>query len=682
MLFRVFFVLAVCAFCAIPAPAAASSALDAYQWNLTGSQIAGNCKREIATADKAIGRVLARKGPRTFANTLLPIEDAGADLNDKTLVESFLFTISSDKETRAASLQCNTDESNFQTALQARPDLYAALVAVQKSNTASNVYQRKLLDLWITAVRRSGAGLPSAQRAEFVKLEDKLTDDQNKFSDTLGSDQTTISIGGAQVAGLPAHFVATLTKNADGSYTVPVNESTIQQFMSNAQDEAARKTFYVAYNLRGGQGNVALLQDAIAVRDRLAHLMGYENWASFVLADRMAESPARVYKFLDDLDAKILPKANDDIQTLLALKRTETKNPNATWNPWDYAYYNNILNKTQYAVDEEAIRQYFPVQHVVDAVLNIYHTLLGITFTKVDNPNVWSPDVIVYNVSDTKTGKFIGTTAFDLYPRPGKFSHFANFPILPVRLMPDGAFRPPLSVIVGNWPKPAAGQPALLSHDDVVTFFHEFGHNLAALLTVAPYETLSSGFRWDFVEAPSQMLENFMWQPSVLKQVSSNVTTGDPLPDDLISKMVAARYVDYAYDTTRQIMLATIDLDYHTSGPTVDTTAVWAKVAHDETPVPMYPGILPQAGFGHLMGGYDAGYYGYLWSKVYAQDMFTAFAQAGLENPVVGMRYRKDILQPARTLEPDVEIRNFLGRPMSPEAFYREFGIDVTSAQR
>jgi thimet oligopeptidase len=195
---------------------------------------------------------------------------------------------------------------------------------------------------------------------------------------------------------------------------------------------------------------------------------------------------------------------------------------------------------------------------------------------------------------------------------------------------------------------------------------------LAALLGTAPYETLSGGFRQDFVEAPSQMLENFMWRPAIFKEVSSNATTGSPLPDDLIAKMIAARYVDEAYFTTGQIKLGMVDMAYHSRGPKVDTTAVWGEISSQYTPLAMVPGTHPQAAFGHLFG-YDAGYYTYLWALVYAQDMFTAFQSGGLENQAVGLRYRQTILEPARTYESDAEVRAFLGRPMSTDAFYKQF---------
>ncbi len=653
---------------AAPLPAAAPTAVN---WKLSAAQVTSSCASAIKRAKERVSRLVALRGPKTFTTVVLPLENLSSDLNDQTVAQTFLFEVARQKSVRDASQACNNDESAFFTALSASPQLYADVAAVTRGRSANTVYARKLVSLWLDTFRRSGAALSAARRVEFVRLSDQLTNMENTFAQNLSNDQTAITISAAQAASLPSDFVSGLTKNASG-YAVPVNESTVTPFLQNESDEAARHSFYVAYNNREAGPNTQLLEQAIAIRDRLAHLLGYETWAQYQLEDRMAQSPARVHSFLDALDARILPAARSDLERLRVLKASGTKDAAAVLQPWDVTYYDNLLNKTAYAVDQNAIRQYFPVDHTIDAVLNIYHTILGVNFRKIDPSDAWNPDVLEYQVSDAKSGRFIGTTYFDLYPRSGKYEHFANFPILPVRVI-GGAYRAPIAAVVGNWPKPAPGRPALLSHDDVVTFFHEFGHNMAALLATAPYETLSNGFTWDFVEAPSQMLENFVWQPQMLKQISANQQTGQPLPDDLIASMIRARYVDNAYFTTRQIMLADIDLAYHTSGPHVDTTAVWARISRQVSPMPMTPGIHPQASFGHLMGGYDAGYYGYLWSKVYAQDMFTAFLQGGLENPRVGERYREDILAPARTYDPDAEVRRFLGRPMDPNAFYAEF---------
>jgi len=203
---------------------------------------------------------------------------------------------------------------------------------------------------------------------------------------------------------------------------------------------------------------------------------------------------------------------------------------------------------------------------------------------------------------------------------------------------------------------------------------------MAAMLANEPYETLTNGFRQDFIEAPSQMLENWAWDPTILKRISANVTTGQPLPDALIQKMIAARYVHYALQTSQQILYSTVDMQYHTRKPPVDTTAVWAATVAQTTPNQYVPGTHPQSEFGHLMGGYDAGYYGYLWAKVYAQDMFSRFKSQGLTNAAAGMAYRNDILAPARLQEPDQEVRAFLGRPMNPNAFYQELGITPPAA--
>ncbi|PZR62431.1 MAG: hypothetical protein DLM53_06340 [Candidatus Eremiobacter antarcticus] len=645
-------------------------------WNLSVVDINRNCASEIAAATTRLESVL--KSPvkrRTFRNTLMPLEDMASDLSDRLAGEQMLAFVSTDKDVRSAAFACQSKTGDFAAEYSARPDLYKALKAVKASNTARTDAAKKLLTIWLNGSIRSGAGLPEPQRSRFIELSKKLNDLGNKFGENIGNDESTITITKAQAAGLPSDLLANSKQTADGGYIVAVNESTSSQFMENERDSAARKTFYITYNNRQAQKNLPILHEAIGVRDELAHLLGYPTWAAYVLADRMALRPERVTSFLSDLDQKLLPKAREELATLASLKAKDTGAPNATIDAWDVVYYDNMLNKTKYAVDTNEIRKYFPAEHTIDAVLKIYSRVLSVNFARVTPGTGPNPDVLEYAVNDAHSGKLLGTFYLDLYPRPGKFSHFANFPYVGARRMPNGSYRPPVSMIIGNWSKPAPGKPSLLSHSEVEVFFHEFGHNMAALLTTAPYETLG-GFKRDFVEAPSQMLENWVWDPQILKQLSANVDTGQPLPDALIQKMIAARYVDNAYFTTRQIMLATIDMDYHTEGPNVDTTAVWAKVARETTPLPLAEGIHPEAAFGHLFG-YDAGYYGYLWSKVYAQDMFSAFKQGGLESPVVGMRYRQDILEPAQTYDADTLVKRFLGRPMRPDAFYEEFGIEA-----
>jgi thimet oligopeptidase len=650
------------------APAAPAPAIMPIDWTLDPAQIASSCANRIAALRARVDTIAHARSARTFESVVLPLENAASDLNDDLAAQGFLYNVSTDAKVRAASLKCSTDAGNVLSEIAARPDLYAALASAQRGAGAQGPAQVKLSELWVTLVKRSGAGLDDAKRREFVTLSQKLTDLQNRFQANLGNDQSTIAITAAQAQSLPPDFVAAaLKKNATGGYSVPVNESTIGPFLQNESDGAARKAYYVAYNNRGGAANLTLLEDAIVTRDRLAHLMGYANWATYVLADRMAQTPQRVESFLGQIDTAILPKAREE-------RDEDAKLKGGPLEQWDQTYYENQLRKTKYAVDQNEIKQYFPVEHVVASVLGIYEQLLGVRFTRAHVP-VWQEQVQAYEVVDAANGKPLGRFYLDLFPRPGKYDHFANFPLIPRRVLPDGTVRLAQSAIVGNWPQPAPGKPALLTHGDVETFFHEFGHNMAALLADQPYETLTNGFRQDFVEAPSQMLENWAWNPAILKHVSANVTTGQPLPDALIQKMIAARYVHYALQTTGQILYSSVDMAYHTQAPPVDTTAVWRATVAKTTPNRFVEGTHPQSAFGHLMGGYDAGYYGYLWSKVYAQDMFSRFAAQGLTSPVAGMAYRREILAPARLAEPDQEVRAFLGRPMSPDAFYKELGL-------
>ncbi|GAC1442229.1 MAG: M3 family metallopeptidase [Vulcanimicrobiaceae bacterium] len=659
---------------AAPASSAPQAQVQApaFDFAPTPAAIATRCASRIARA-KATAATLAAvpRARRTFASIVGPLENLSADLNDDLMVPTFLGSVATARPVRDASLACQNAVSDFVTTLQARPELYRAVADANASGTARTSADRKLTALWLVAFERSGAALPPRTRARFVAASQKLSQLQNAYGANLGNDRTTIALDARGIAGLPPDLVATF-KRAGQRYIVRVDESTASRFSSNARDPAARRAFFFA-RARVVPRNVAILQQAIALRDGLAHDLGYPTWAAYVLADRMAKTPGRVDSFLARLDAKLLPRARADVARLAALKARDLKVATARIEPWDVAYYENQLRKTRYSVDTNEVKTYFPEPHVERAVFDIYAKLLGVTFVKRTDANVWSPDVTQWMVTDTATGRYIGDFYLDLYPRDGKYSHFASFSLLPARRLPDGSMRPPLDAIVGNWPKPEPGKPALLSHDDVETFFHEFGHDMATMLATTPYETLSSGFRQDFVEAPSQMLENWVWDPHVLTMLSSNVTTGAPLPRALIAKMRAARYVDYAYQTTRQIMLATIDMRYHSSGPHVDTTAVWSQIARTRTPIALPPGVHPESSFGHLMGGYDVGYYGYLWSKVYAQDLFTAFQRDGLMSPVVGARYRREILAPAREREPDAEVRAFLGRAMDPTAFYREF---------
>jgi len=658
--------------------AAATPSLPAdtgIDWTLTPDQIASTCDARTAALEQKLTAIKAiPEAQWTWQNSLYAVETAESDFSDSMIAQFVSNQISPDKAVRDASTACQEKAQPVLVEATSDPRIYA--MAVHWTGPAGaqlSEADRKLAEIYAEGGRRSGAGLTAAKRAQVNTLQDKLNDLQRSFSIALAEDNTTIPISNDEAKSLPASFVATLKTTATG-YAVPVNESTFGQFMTNESVSAARERFYLANSRRGGMANINRLQQAIAVRDQLAHLLGFQTWAAYRLDGYMAKDPKRVTSFLSQIDAALLPKAREELAELEAFKKSE--GDASAWEPWDYSYYENRLVKSRYAVDSEEVRQYFPVDHVVSSVFDIYQTLLSVKFAEIKPTSAWSPDVREFSVTDANTGAPIGWFYLDLYPRQGKFGHFASFPLRPGRVLPDGSIQKPVDAIIGNWPVGAPGKPALLSHDDVVVFFHEFGHCMHSTLSKAPYESLyGTAVRQDFVEAPSQMLENWMWQPSIPKQVSSNVSTGQPLPDDLIAKMVALKHVSDGADFTGQAFLASFDMTIHSSGPHVDVIKTWNDLKVKMTTNKVIPGTYGAASFGHMMNGYDAGYYGYLWSLVYAQDMFTRFEAGGLESPEVGMAYRKDILEPGATEEPDALVAKFLGRPVSYDAFYKELGI-------
>jgi len=637
-------------------------------WSLAPAAIAASCKSEIESAGKRVDAMLRVRSARTFKSVAEPLENALSDLNDDLAAQTLLFQVSPDAAVREASEQCNNALAAFNADLFSRPDLYAALAAASRSGTARGPAQAKLLELHLVSAKRAGAGLPPARRQRFVAISKQIADLETRFSSALSGDPSTITITKEQADGLKPDLLASLKPDAEGKLVVPVNESTSEQFMANATSEEARKAFYIALNRRGGSGNVALLEQALALRDEAAKLLGYPNWSAYTLADRMAGTPGRVQDFLVGIDSALKPLAGEQRAKLSALKGSRLQE-------WDRSFYGALARKQQFDLDPETVRQYFPAQHTIDAVFAIYSQMLGLTFARADDLPAWHPDVVAYRVTDTASGADRGVFYLDLYPRPGKYGHFANFGPTARRTLPDGTVRPAVNTIIGNWPVPTPGKPSLLSHQDVLTFFHEFGHNVADLCGDAPYETLNNGFRLDFVEAPSQMLENFVWDKAILKRISANAA-GQPLPDALIDKMNAARHFNEAWGQVGGIIFySLVDQRLHTAPPPVDTNAVWRDVKTAYTVDDVVPGTFRQASIDHFMGGYEGTLYAYPWAKVYAMDLFSAFRKAGLQDPAVGLRYRNEILAPARTFEPDVLVKRFLGRPMKPDAFYEDLGM-------
>ena len=664
----------------VPVAAAQRPAIDATKpWHLGAPQLAQTCRAAVADMRASVQAAVSRPAAtQTFANTLLPIEEAAGALSSRTNMLTSLLYLSPDKAVRDSSTTCNQLVTNFAVELQADPRIYAAAVRASRESLAP--VDRALAMRYVENGRHGGAALDSATRARTTAMLQRINDLSRDFSLALSSDSTRIALSDSEVAQLPPQLRAQVEQRG-AEHLLRVDASTREQFMRNHPSSDARRRFYIAFQRRGGEANLDRLRQAVAIRDSLAHLFGFPSWAAYQLDVKVAKTPQRAIDFIKHIDDGLLTKARRELDELAPIaEQDRLGHPVAVW---DLAFYSDKLRRARYAVDPNEVRQYFPVEHVVSAVLDIYQQLFGISLSEVKPADAWAPAIREFAVRDAATRRLMGTAYLDLFPRPDKFGHFAAFPITLSWRRPDGSRELPTVAIVGNWPTPGGKEPSLLSHSEVLTFFHEFGHAVAALADRSPYVTVgTAALRQDFGEAPSQMLENWMWEPSVLSRVSRHYATGKPLPDSLIRRMLALKHFRDGFNGTSQAFYSAYDLALHTSGSSVDPLPLWNRLARELTPLPDPEGSLGPASFGHLMGGYDAGYYGYLWSKVYAQDLYTRFAREGALNPRTGHAYRQTILAPGATEEPDALLQKFLGRPLSYDAFFAEMGIGATGTTK
>ena len=652
--------------------AAAATPAIGIDWHLTAAQVDARCH---ASVEAATSRVRAIASPASAAETalsrLLRIEGAVAELQDALVAPLLFANIASDDALRATSVRCNDALATFSATLAADTDIYGLAHAAE--GHAATAAERQLARIYVENGRRAGAALPAPQRSRLTRLTVRLGALQDAFMQALGTDHSTIVLDAPGTAGLPADLVATFAR-VDGGYRVPVTLEGYERFMKNAASGAARKRYLDTFYRIGGAENTRRVRQAVVLRKRIAQLLGFASWADYRLATKMAKTPQRARALLDDIDRELLPRAREEIARLAAMKAASgDRSPFAAW---DYAWWEEQYERTQFAVDSEAVRRYFPADKVVPEMLDLYQHLLGVRFERIEPADAWAPDVQEYAIHDAGDERLLGWFYLDLVPRAGKSLPPSNAPLRAGHLLADGRYRLPISSVIGNGPAAEPGQPALYSHRDLVILFHEFGHLMHTTLSTAPYATLyGANVRGDFVEAPSQMLENWMWQPAILKKLSRNVDSGESIPDALIEKMIALKYAADGVFWTRQVFLARYDLALHGPRPPADPDRLWFELMPQLTPLPPMRGTLPSASFLPIMGGYDAGYYGYAWSRVYAQDMFSAFEQGGIDNPQVGMRYRRAILEPGGTREPDELVRDFLGRASNADAFHRDLRI-------
>ena len=659
------------------------SEIRAPSFETTPDQIRADATAAMAAGDAAIDRI-ARQDPAsaTFESTFGALDEAASE---NTLVASRIFFIqqtSTSKEMRDTANEAAKKLQEWNIGLGYREDLYAALKSFADTKPQLSGEDQRLFDFTLRDYRRKGFELPQAARKEVEALFKEESPLETDFSSNVVNTRVALVFTRAELAGVPDSFLSSPgVKTGDDAYTILVSV-TPQRMMveQNCSVAETRRKVSVAELHLAEDVNVPLLNRIVALRAQIATKLGYASWDDYQIEVKMAKDGGTATRFVEDLIHGTTPKFDSEIAEMRALKVAETHDPAAQIDFTDWRYYQNQLVKQKYTIDAEALRVYFPFEHVLRGMFAIYQSIFGLKFEQLQAPYVWAEGVTMWGVTDAKSGEPMGLFYLDMFPREGKYNHFAEFPIQPGRLMPDGTYLRPTVALVCNFPPPSNGAPSLLNHQEVTTLFHEFGHCMHAILTRAHRGRFSgTSVPGDFVEAPSQMLENWTYDKAVLDTFAADYR--DPskkVPAEVLGRLQEVRLATMGVFYRRQLSFALLDLKLHgprPAGAPVDSQAESNRILGEVFfPVPEDSAFV--AYFGHLMG-YDAGYYGYAWADSIAADMATVFkaAPGGFLDPGIGMRMRQEIYSQGDSRDVSISIEDFLGRPRSNGPFLRRLGI-------
>lgn len=644
---------------------------DPLDAGLTPAGMTALCDDHLAAAGKLADGIRALAGTPadklTYETTLGRFDDIALETRDAAELPHLMALAHPDADVRKAAEPCDTKVQSFMTALYLDPGIATVLKAYGAAGgTSLQGEKARLLSDTLRDFRRNGSELSADQQKTLAGLNTELTDLGQKFQVAIGAETGKLALDPKQLAGLPAEYVAKHPAK-DGKVTVTTDYPDYFPFITYAKDRKAALDLYVLFTNRGGDGNVKLLDRILMLRGQKAHLLGYKTWADYAIEPRMAKTPDAVRAFLEQVRAAVKKPAEIE---LAELRKEHVKlggKASDVLPPPDRYYLEDRVRESKYKLDSKELSSYFEVSAVITGLLDVASTMYGLTFTKVDE-KTWHPDVVVYAVRD-KDGP-LGKVYLDLYSRPDKYKHAAMFSLRTAKRLADGSWQMPEAGLECNFPKPeAGGPPALMSHEDVLTFFHEFGHVLHHLLTKSELATYSgAGTVLDFVEAPSQMFEEWTWSREVLDRFAKHYKTGAKIPDALFDAMQKSRSFGRALATERQLFLALTDLEFHAREPGFDTTKVLQQVEDSTDPFKWVPGTHFQSSFGHLIE-YDAGYYGYQWALSLSRDVLTRFQKEGLMNPATAQAWRDDVLSKGGGVDEKTMVATFLGRPPSNDAY-------------
>jgi thimet oligopeptidase len=618
-------------------------------------EIAAACDTALKRAAATVKKLESKSGDYGF---LRDWNDLQIDLENTGNPIYLLANVHTDKAARDAGDACVLKLTAFGTDLFQNEKLFKRLKSVKPANARSAKLKKDLIE----GFEDTGVTLPPDKRARAKEIFEKLEDRRQVFDRNVRDDKTRVTISAEEQAGLPADYLAARKRDDKGALSLSMEYPDYNPFMQTATNEAARERYYRAFTNRGGEKNLALQDEIAALRKELSGLYGFKSFADYALRRKMVENTATATKFLADVKGAVIAAEKREVEELAAEKAKFLGKPvnEVKINRWDIPFIQERVKRERFKIDQEALRKYFPTDASIDYTLLVSETLYGVKFKPVKVAS-WHPDVRYYDVVDAKSGKFISGFYLDLFPREGKYGHAAAFPIRGVSKL---ANRTPLSVLVTNFNR------AGLNFDEMETLLHEFGHVLHGVLSQTDYNPHGgTNTLVDFVEAPSQMFEEWARREEALKLFATVCKTCPKLESDMIKRLDEARRFGRGIRYARQHLYAEFDLTLTGEKPE-PAMALWKKL-EGATPLGHIEGTMFPANFSHIAGGYGAGYYGYMWSEVIALDMLSAFSK-NMMDPVVGKRYRDTILANGGQVAPKELVRQFLGRDADSRAFFAE----------
>ncbi|XP_069128024.1 thimet oligopeptidase-like [Argopecten irradians] len=656
------------------------------RWDLTTQSIEKETTSLIEKSKSvydAVGSL--SKDSVTYDNVVKVLADNDCDYAVLRNNLDFMQHVSPNKELRDASVAADKKLSDFDVEMSMRKDVFDSVVDFQEKMTDGMCPEAKrFVEKMIKHGRRNGLHLPKEVQDKIKGIKKRMSELSIDFSKNCNEENTVLEFSEEELAGLTEDFLKSLDKTDDGKLKVTLKYPHYFPCMKKARNPATREKMETAFNSRCKKENTPILEELVRLRHEKAQLLGYPTHAAFVLDMRMAKKAESVAAFLKDLASKLQQLKAEEMKLFLEYKKEECDKHgfqfDNTIRYWDLKYYMTMAEEKKYAVDQNKLKEYFPMQVVTTGLLDIYQELLSLKFEKMEGAPAWHEDVTMYKVTCNDSGNLLGYFYLDLFPREGKYGHAACFGLQPGCLQSDGSRQVAVAAMVANFTKPTDDKPSLLTHDEVETYFHEFGHVMHQICAQADFAMFSgTHVERDFVEAPSQMLENWCWEKEPLSRMSSHYENGSAIPEELLSKLLQSRIANAGVFNLRQILLGTFDQTIHTQSE-ADTAALFAKLSGEILGIASTPGTNMPASFGHLAGGYDAQYYGYLWSEVFCMDMFySRFRKEGIMSPKVGGDYKKFILRPGGSIDAADMLRNFLGRDPTQEAFLISKGLQTSS---